>query len=155
MSGRVTPAAMLYGYDFDLPLTDALDDPELAPERRALAALAIGTALDGGHTAAAELAEAVRQLAANREAGVPDGIGEGARAVRRILREPGSDYPRALWYAVSRCSPRVAAEHLAWLAELMLARGAMVHVLLASGAFLPLLPGAIDDGSGSAQLAID
>lgn len=80
---------LLAAYDFELPLRDALDDPELAPVRRALAMLAIGTGLDDGHLAAAQLAQAAGRLAADRKAGVPDERGEGARAMRRILAAGG------------------------------------------------------------------
>ena len=155
MSKRLTPAALLFGYSFDLPLADALDDPDLAPVRRALAALAIGTGLSDDHVAAAELAKAAARLAMDRAAGVPDEAGEGAREIHAILRKPGCDFPRALWYAVSRSSPRDATEHLSWLVDLMRARAAMLHVMLDSGALLPLLPRGSADDDGSARLALE
>lgn len=155
MSGRtsVGVGALLSAYDFELPLRDALAAPELDPIRRALAVLAIGTGLDDGYLAAAELAQAARRLAADRAAGVLDGAGEGARAVRRILAHDGDDYQRALWYAVSRLSPDAAAGHLLWLAELMRTRGGMWRAIQASGAYMPLLPRSGGD-VGSAQLPI-
>lgn len=70
-------ADLLWGYDFELPLRDALNDPGLDPARRALAALAIGTSLDDGHLAALELAQAAEQFAADRQAGVSDEAGRG------------------------------------------------------------------------------
>ncbi|PAX06382.1 hypothetical protein [Sphingomonas lenta] len=156
MSGRaaVSIGALLSRYDFELPIKDALDDPEMDPTRRALAVLAIGTGLDDGHLAAAELGQAARRLADDRAAGAPDGVGEGARAVRRILAHGGDDYQRALWYAVSRCSPDVAARHLEWLAELTRARGGMFRAIQASGAYMPLLPRGMHD-IDSAQLGPD
>lgn len=136
----------LASYDFELPLRDALSDPELDPIRRALATIAIGTALDDGHLAAVELAGAARRLAADRAAGVPDEVGEGARRLRSILAAECDDYQRALWYAVSRCPPDMAADHLAWLAEVMRARASMFLAIRSSGAYMPLLP---DGGSGA------
>lgn len=142
---------MLYGYDFELPLRDALNDPGLDPARRALAALAIGTRLDDGHLAALELAEAAGQLAADREAGISDEVGQGAARIRTILGAPCDDYQRALWYAVSRQAPEAAAGHLRWLAELMHGRAAMFRVIRGSGACMSLLPGVVHDGN-TAQL---
>lgn len=127
-------------YDFEFPLRDALKDAELDPVRRALASVAIGTALNDGHLAAAELAGAARQLATDRAAGVPDEAGKGARRLRFILTAECDDHQRALWYAVSRCRPDAAADHLAWLAELMRARASMVFAIRSSGACMPLLP---------------
>lgn len=94
-------ALYLASYDFDLPLRDALDDPELDPIRRALAALAMGTGLDDGYPAALELAEAARAHATDHGARMPDGA--GAKRLREILDTPCDDYQRAIWYAVSRC----------------------------------------------------
>lgn len=151
MSGpaSVSVAALLSAYDFELPLTDALDDPELDPVRRALAALAIGTGLDDGHLAADELAQAARRLAADRVAGVPDETGEGAREVRRILAHSGGDHRRALWHAVSRLTPATAAGHLEWLARLMRARGGMFRAIRSCGALMPLLPGSMRDADSA------
>ena len=127
-------------YDFELPLRDALNDPELDLVRRALAPIAVGTSLDDGHLAAAELAGAARQLATDRAAGVPDQAGEGVRRLRSILVAECDDYQRALWCTVSRCRPDLAADHLAWLAELMRARASMFLAIRGSGACMPLLP---------------
>ena len=148
----VSVGGFLASYDFELSLRDALADPELDPVRRALASIAIGTALDDGHLAAVELAGAAWQFAADRAAGVSDEAGEGARQLRCILTEDCDDYQRGLWYAVSRCSADVAAEHLAWLVELMHARASMFRSIRSSGAWMPLLPsGASGD---TAQLRI-
>ena len=127
-------------YNFELPLSDALNDPELDPVRRALASIAIGTSLDDGHLAAAELAVAARQLSTDRAAGIPDQAGEGVRRLRSILAADCDDYQRALWYSVSRCPPDLAADHLAWLAELTRARASMFLAIRGSGAWMPLLP---------------
>lgn len=143
----------LAGYDFELPLRDALGDPELAPERRALAALALGTGLDDGHLSALELAEAAARLAADRAGGVPDRSGQGAARLRTILDAPCDDYQRALWYAASRCAPEAAAGHLGWLAEIMRARAGMVWAIRDSGAMMPLLPQG-GDRADSAQLGL-
>lgn len=72
----VSVAGLLASYDFELPLRDALADPDLDPVRYALASIAIGTGLDDGHLTGAELAEAARQFAADRVAGVSDEAGE-------------------------------------------------------------------------------
>ena len=144
-------AAMLYGYDFELPLRDALDDPGLEPTRRTLATLAIGTRLDDGHLAALELAEAAEQLAADREAGISDEAGQGASRIRTILGAPCDDYQRAIWFAVSRHTPETAAGHLRWLAELMHGRAAMFRAIRGSHACMPLLPGVVVDRN-TAQL---
>ena len=94
MIGRasVSVAGLLASYDFELPLRDALADPELDPVRRALASIAIGTGLDDGHLAAAELAGAARQFATDRAAGVSDEAGEGARQLRGVLTADCDDY---------------------------------------------------------------
>lgn len=148
----VSVGGFLAGYDFELPLHDALANPGMDPVRHALASIAIGTGLDDGHLAAAELAEVARQFATDRAGGVSDGVGEGARQLRCILTADCDDYQRALWYAVSRCSIDVAAEHLAWLVELMHARASMFRAIRSSGAWMPLLPaGASGD---TAQLRI-
>lgn len=147
----VSVGEFLARYDFELPLRDALADPEFDLVRRALASIAIGTGLDDGHLAAAELAGAARQFAADRAAGVSDEAGEGARHLRGILAADCDDYQRGLWYAVSRCPPDIAAEHLAWLVGIMRARASMFPAIRSSGALLPMLPqGAYD--KGSAQL---
>lgn len=148
----VSAGILLARYDFELPLRDALNDSELDPVRRALASIAIGTGLDDGHLAAAELAGAARRFAADRAAGIPDEAGEGVRHLRSILAADCDDYQRALWYAVSRCPPEVAADHLAWLTELMRARASMFLAIRSSGACMPLLP---QSGSGeTAQLRL-
>lgn len=140
--------AMLDHYDFELPLRDALNDPELDPARRALAALAIGTRLDLGHLAAAELADAVQRLASDRRAGVSDTAGEGAGQIRRIISGGGDDYQRGLWHTVSRLTPDTAAGHLAWLAGVMRGRESMFHAIRTSRAMMPLLPrGGHDENS--------
>lgn len=144
-------AAMLYGYDFELPLRDALNDPGLDPTRRALAALAIGTRLDDGHLAALELAGAAEQLAVDRKAGLSDEAGQGAARIRTILGAECDNYQRALWYAVSRQAPEAAAGHLRWLTRLMRGRTAMFRVIRESCASMPLLPGVVVDGN-TAQL---
>lgn len=146
-------ATYLAWYDFELPLRDALNDAELAPERRALAALALGTGLDDGHLSALELAEAAARLAVDRAAGVPDETGQGAARLRTILDAPCDDYQRALWFAVSRCAPDAAGGHLHWLAEFMQKRAAMVWAIRDSGAMMPLLPQG-RDGTDSAQLGL-
>ena len=143
-------ATWLAGHEFELPLRDALGDPELDPVRRALAVLAIGTGLNDGHLAAAELSDAARQLAADRHAGIADSQGRGAAEIRRILQAPCDDYQRALWYAVSRCSTDAAVGHLAWLAALMAGRAAMFRAIRDAGATMPLLPR--NDTGESAQL---
>lgn len=143
----VSAGALFAGYDFELPLHDALNDPELDPIRRALASIAIGTGLDDGH-----LAAAARRFAADRAAGVSDEAGEGVRRLRSILAADCDDYQRALWSAVSRCPREVAADHLAWLTNLMRARASMFQAIRSSGACMPLLP---QGGSGeTAQLRL-
>lgn len=133
--------AYLASYAFELPLRDALDDPELDPVRRALAALGMGIGLDHGYLAAGELLEAMRLIADDRAADVPSGQGRGANLLRDILDTPGDDYQRSLWYAVSRCGIDAAAEHLAWLVATMYARGAMFRAIRDARVAMPLLPG--------------
>lgn len=142
----VSLAAMLIGYDFELPLRDALDDPGLDPVRRALAVRAMGTGLDTGYYAAAELLEAARLLAADRAAGIPDEQARGAARLREVLA--GScGYQQVLWYGVARGGLRAVAEHLAWLAGLMRARAGMFAAIRNAGAAMPLLPGVGDAGA--------
>ena len=65
-------ADYLAKFDFNLPLIDAVNDPNLAGVRSEIAALALGEGLDSGYYEAQELAEAFLEAARETNAGITD-----------------------------------------------------------------------------------
>ena len=117
-------ANYLAGYDFNLPLMDAVNDPDLEDMRSQLAALSLGEGLDGGYYESQELAEAFLDAAREANAGVTD-PGSPARDRLVDLLNRGSPYQRRLFDAVAAFPLADAASHLVWLAGVMRDRADM------------------------------
>ncbi|CAM8662726.1 hypothetical protein [Sphingobium cupriresistens] len=60
----------LAGFDFNLPLIDAVNDPDLPDMRSEIAALALGEGLDSGYYETQELAETFLEAAREANAGI-------------------------------------------------------------------------------------
>jgi hypothetical protein len=128
------------GYDFNLPLVDVANDPDLDERRRMLAAAGLREGLDGGYYEAQALAEAVLALAMAENGG---GLAAEARASATLDGLLGADeagYQRALHALVADLPAADAAAHLSWVARQMGARADMCRVVKASGTAI-LLPG--------------
>ena len=65
-------ADYLATFDFNMPIIDAVNDPDLAGARSELAALALGEGLDSGYYEAQELAEAFLEAAREANAEITD-----------------------------------------------------------------------------------
>lgn len=83
------------GYDYDLPLLDALNDPQLSVDRRVLAGATIGVGLDIAYFAIRELEEAFAALAHDHNNGVEQGA--GFEEVAEILKAQ-SPFQMRLWH---------------------------------------------------------
>jgi hypothetical protein len=139
--------AFLEPYDWNLPLIDALDDPSLGSDRRALAAAAMRQDLDDGYYAATELLDAFRALASEIEAGLRSrDFSEGEARVKHILDGEGDDYQRRLYYLLAERPVMQAVVDLEWLVALMKGRAGMVRVLRQADACITALPGADQAG---------
>lgn len=114
----------LANYDFNLPLDDAVADPDIVPVRRKLAAIARPEGLDGGYYEAQELAEVFLEAAreANAEITDPD---SPARVRMTDLLDRAAPYQQALFETVWRLPLADAASHLVWLSDLMKNRADM------------------------------
>ena len=132
-SSKLSLAAFLAGYDVDLALHDALNDPGLDPVRRTLAGLLIGVGVEHGFYMARELRQFAERLAADRARGVPDHESDAAARLHRELGHPENDQHARIWAAVSRCPLPDAITHLRWLEELLRGRASMGGVLRRAG----------------------
>lgn len=63
------------GYDYDLPLKDALNDRELSVDRRVMAGATVGIGLDVAYLSVCQLEEAFAALAMDLSNGVEQGRG--------------------------------------------------------------------------------
>ncbi len=113
-------------YDYDLPLLDALNDPELSPDRRVLAGSLIGEALDKAYLSVGEMEEAFSTLANDLARNVHDG--EGRAMVEAILADRLPLQMR-LWYVLHETELTQAAQDLGWLKALAYRRGRMTAVM--------------------------
>ena len=113
-------------YDYDLPLLDALNDPELSPDRRVLAGSLIGEALDKAYLSVGELEEAFSTLANDHARGVGDGEG---RAMIEAILDDRVPLQMRLWYALHETELTQAAQDLGWLKALAYRRGRMCAVV--------------------------
>lgn len=113
-------------YDYDLPLLDALNDPELSPDRCVLAGSLIGEALDKAYLSVGEMEEAFSTLANEVARNVHDG--EGKAMIDAIL---GDRVPlqMRLWYLLHETELTQAAQDLGWLKSLAYRRGRMTAVM--------------------------
>ena len=100
----------LQGYDYDLPLQDAWNDPELADTRRLLAQLTRGVGLDAAYYGTVEMLEAFEALEADHRAGVT--FGEGHLSIEAIL-DARSTFQMRLWYLSNSPTLARGSAHLA------------------------------------------
>lgn len=121
----------LQGYDYDLPLKDALNDPILALNKRLIAGAAFGVGLDAAYFGTVEMLEAFAALEADHRAGVA--FGEGYLAVEAIL-DARSPFQMRLWHLLNETSIATAVQDLAWLKAVTLARAQMQATLKDAGA---------------------
>ena len=132
---------MLAGYDFNLPLLDALDDGGLSADRRALAAVSMRQGLDDALFSAHELLEAFRTLETDARLGIAATDSEGMAAIDAILQAGGDDYQRRLYWILSESPVGDAVTDLIWLTEVLRGRAVMYRALTESGARMPHVPG--------------
>lgn len=111
-------------FDFNMPIIDAVNDPDLAGARSELAALALGEGLDSGYYEAQELAEAFLDAAREANAEITD-PGSPARERLSDILDRGSPYQRRLFDKVATLPFADAASDLVWLAALMRGRADM------------------------------
>jgi hypothetical protein len=133
--------SLLAGYDFNLPLQDALDDPTLSADRRALAAVSMREGLDDALFSAHELLEAFRTLETDQRLGITAQTSEGAAAVDAILMADGDDYQRRLYWMLSASAVADAISDLVWLTELLRGRAVMHRAVQETGARTGPVPG--------------
>ena len=117
---------VLHGYDYDLPLLDALNDPELSVSRRLLAGAVIGEGLDTGYFATCEIFEAFVALEIDARRKVKHG--EGYLQLEEILQAKNPLQMR-LWHLVCERAIGEAMVDLGWLKSLTYRRGRMARVL--------------------------
>lgn len=117
-------ADYLAGFDFNLPLIDAVNDPDLPAVRSEMAALALGEGLDSGYYETQELAEAFLDAAREANAGVTDPDSPARDRLADIL-DRGSRFQRCLFETVAMLPLADAASHLVWLAAVMQGRADM------------------------------
>jgi len=133
---------MLTGYDFNLPLNDALGDCRLSADRRALAAVSLRQGLDDALFSAHELLEAFRTLETDGRLGVAAADSEGTAAIDAILQADGDDYQRRLYWILSERPLADAVADLIWLSEKLHGRATMYRVVSDAGTRMPPVPGA-------------
>lgn len=114
------------GYDFDLPLMDVLNDPEMSPDRRVLAGATVGVGLDVAYLATCELAEAFEALAVDVTNN--SGDGQGRKDLEEIL-SAGNPFQMRLWYLLYDTPFERAHADLVWLKSLTYRRGRMCKVM--------------------------
>ncbi|KPH66982.1 MULTISPECIES: hypothetical protein [unclassified Novosphingobium] len=125
------------GYDYDLPLMDALDNPELSVTRRVLAGAMIGEGVDTAYFATGEMVEAFVALEADARS--KRRHGEGFLALEEILTEK-NPFQMRLWHLLSEKAIGEAMVDLAWLRGLALQRGRMAKVLREESLPLQYIP---------------
>ena len=117
-------ADYLASFDFNLPLIDAVNDPDLAGVRSQIAALALREGLDSGYYDTQELAEAFLEAAREANAEITDPNSPARDRLADIL-DRGSSYQRLLFDAVATLPLADAASDLVWLAAVMRNRADM------------------------------
>ena len=114
------------GYDYELPMMDALNDPELSLSRRLLAGAVVGEGLDTAYFAITELLEAFVALEADVRSGQRHG--EGYLALEEILGA-GNPMQMKAWHLLHELAIPQAMTDLAWLKSLTYQRARMSRVL--------------------------
>lgn len=120
----------LDGYDYELPLMDALADPDLPVRRRLLAGAAVGIGLDIAHFAVSEMAEAFWLLKDETERGRT--CSEGYLMIEAMLEEK-NPFQMRLWHLLDETPLADAAMDLAWLKALTYQRGQMANAVRKAG----------------------
>ncbi|QJU60638.1 hypothetical protein HL653_12495 [Sphingomonas sp. AP4-R1] len=120
----------LASYDYNLPLDDAVVDPDLPLVRRRLASVAASEGLDGGYYEAQEMAEAFLDAAREANAGVEEEDSPARVRLHDIL-DRDLAYQRELFDEVCVLPLADAAAHLAWLADMMRRRADMAPPIAA------------------------
>lgn len=120
----------LGGYDYELPLMDALADPDLPVRRRLLAGATVGIGLDIAHFAVSEMAEAFWHLKDENERGKHNG--EGYLMLEAMLEEKNA-FQMRLWHLLDQTPLNEAAYDLAWLKALTYQRGQMAYCVRKTG----------------------
>lgn len=118
-------------YDFNLPLDDAVVDPDVVFVRRRLAEIARPENLDGGYYEAQEMAETFLEAAREANAGITDQASPARVRLEDIL-DRDTPYQRAMFDTVAELPLADAAAHLAWLADLMKNRADMYRPVIAA-----------------------
>jgi hypothetical protein len=122
---------VLEGYNYDLPLIDALNDVELRPVRRLLAGALMGESLDAGYFATREMADAYFDLWNDVRKGVR--YGEGYLAFEEILKDK-NPLQMKLWYLTCERNLSETVQDMRWLAGLAHQRGLMARAVREAGA---------------------
>lgn len=122
---------ILEGYDYDLPLRDAVNDVELRPVRRLLAGALMGESLDSGYFATREMADAYFDLWNDDRKGVR--YGEGYLAFEEILKDK-NPLQMKLWYLTCERDLKETVKDMRWLATLANRRAYMARAVRESGA---------------------
>ncbi|MBB3349427.1 hypothetical protein [Sphingomonas sp. BK069] len=117
---------VMRGYDYDLPLMDALSDPELSVDRRVLAGATVGIGLDTAYLSVCQLEEAFSALASDHANGVEQG--RGYEDLADILKDQ-SPYQMRVWHLLDTTPLQLALEDLAWLKSLTYRRARMARVV--------------------------
>jgi hypothetical protein len=120
----------LNGYDYELPLMDALADPELPVRRRLLAGATVGIGLDIAHFALSEMAEAFWLLKCEQESGKT--CSEGYLMLEAMLEEKNA-FQMRIWHLLDETALVDAAMDLAWLKALTYQRGQMAYSVRKAG----------------------
>lgn len=123
----------LADYDFNMPIEDAANDPDLPAVRVRLALLARGEGLDASYYEAQELAEAFLEAAREANAMNEDPDSPARGCLSDILDRAG-DYQGMLFDEVAALPLADAAAHFCWLAELMRSRADMYRPVMAARA---------------------
>jgi len=117
-------ADYLASFDFNLPLIDAVNDPDLPGVRSEIAAVALGEDLDAGYYEVQELADAFLEAAREANAEITDPRSPAREHLAEIL-DRASSYQRGLFNAVAKLPLIDAASDLVWLTGLMRDRADM------------------------------
>lgn len=124
-------ADYLAGFNFNLPLIDAVNDRDLPGVRSQIAAVALGEGLESGYYEVQELAEAFLEAAREGNAEITD-PGSPAREHLAEILDRASPYQRGLFNTVAKLPLADAAGDLAWLTKLMRNRADMYRLVEAA-----------------------
>lgn len=103
------------GYDYEMLLVDALNDPDVSTSKRLLAGAVIGEGLDTAYFATSEMLEAFVELEADVRTGQRHG--QGFLSLEEILQAKNPLQMR-LWYLLHEAAIPQAMMDLSWLKSL-------------------------------------